>query len=164
MMPILGAILGLIGAAAPELVKLYKDRQDKKHELELLKLQMEMQKAGFTQRLEEVQVTADVEVEKAVYKFAPVLKPELTGTWWFDLLTLLTYVYNTTVRPTISYLVMGVYIYMKYAQYKTVKAAGVDAYAAILQVWNETDTTFVFLVITFWLGGRQFLRSMGKIK
>jgi len=165
MLPILGAVLGLLGAAIPEIIKLIKERADRKHELEIMKLQMEMQKAGYTQRLEEIQTTSDAAIERAVYRYAPVEKPEFSGMWWFDLLMVLTYVFNTTVRPTISYLVMGLYIFMKYAQYEVLKATeGIDTYEAILKVWTQDDTMFVFLVITFWLGGRQILRSMGRIK
>ncbi|MEM7828196.1 MAG: hypothetical protein QW561_02525 [Candidatus Aenigmatarchaeota archaeon] len=165
MLSIVGAGLGLAGSLIPELIKIYKDRQDKKHELEIMRMQMEMAKEGHMQRLEEIVTEADVKQALEVYKFAPPEKPEFTGKWWFDILMLLAYVYNTTVRPTLTYLVIGGYIFFKYAQFQLIMSTqGLDVYQAITKVWNENDTMFVFLVVTFWMGSRQLLRSLGKLK
>ena len=96
--------------------------------------------------------------------YAPIQRPQFTGKWWFDLLMLITYVYNTTVRPTISYLIIASYIYVKFAQIKILEASGITAYEAVVRAWTENDTMFMFTLVTFWFGGRQILRSMGKIK
>lgn len=160
---VLGAIIGLIGAAVPEVIKLFHDYQDRKHELEVMKLQIEMQKTGHIQRLEEIQITADTEVEKKMYDYAPVAKPEVTGRWWFDVVNLFVYVYNTTVRPTITYILIGAYCLVKWAQYQVI-SRDISSYDAILKIWQDQDNEFVAAVVVFWVGGRQILRSMGKIK
>ncbi len=51
MLTLLGSLLGLIGSAFPELIKLFRDTQDRKHELAVLDRQMEVQKLGQSQRL-----------------------------------------------------------------------------------------------------------------
>ncbi len=164
MMPVLGAILGLAGSIVPELIKIYKDRQDKKHELEILRLQMEMQAQGHQQRLEEIVVAADLRESESARQFAPVYKPEATGRWWYDLIMLLTYVFNSLVRPTITYLMVGIYMTVKYAQIKMAQTSGVNFLHALVEVWTENDTMLVFLVLTFWFGGRQIMRSIGRVK
>lgn len=60
MLTLLGSLLGFITSAFPQLLELIKDWQDRKHELAFLDRQMEMQKLGHTQRLEEIAVTADI--------------------------------------------------------------------------------------------------------
>lgn len=164
MTPIIGAIFGLFGSVIPELLKIYKDRQDKKHELEMFKLQIEVMKLGHEQRMEEILTAADIRQSEMVYKYAPVAKPERTGSFWFDLLNMIVYIYNTTVRPTVTYLVIIGYLLVKYAIYKSLINSGLDMYSAIVMMWKDDDAGFVFMVISFWFGGRAILRSMGKIK
>lgn len=164
MIPIIGAILGLAGSIFPEVIKLYQDRQDKKHELEILRMQMEMQQQGHQQRLDEIVVEADVRDSESARSFAQVYKPEATGRWWYDLLMLFVYVYNSVVRPTITYLMILLYMAVKYAQIELTQRSGVDFLQALTKVWDENDTMLVFLVLTFWFGGRQILRSMGRVK
>lgn len=164
MIPVIGAILGLAGSVLPELIKIYKDRQDKKHELEVLRLQMEAQAQGHQQRLEEIVVESDLRDSESARQFALVYKPEATGKWWYDLLMVLIYVYNSAVRPTITYMMVSLYMIVKYAQIQMAQKTGVDFLQALVNVWNENDTMLVFLVLTFWFGGRQILRSLGRAK
>jgi hypothetical protein len=164
MIPVIGAILGLAGSIFPEILKIYKDKQDKKYEMEILKLQMEAQARGHQQRLEEIVIEGELKDSESARQFAPVYKPESTGRWWYDLLMVLTYVYNSAVRPTITYMMVGLYMLVKYAQIKMIQRTGVDFLQALATIWNENDTMLVFLVLTFWFGGRQILRSMGRIK
>jgi len=162
--PIIGAIIGLFGSLLPEALKLFKDKQDKKHELEVMKLQIQAQAQLHTQRLEEIAVEGDIRDQESVREFMPVVAPTSTGKWWYDLLMALCYVYNTTVRPTITYMIVGMYMFVKFAQVEVLRASGTDFFRAIINVWTEDDTMFMFIMVTFWFGGRQILRSMGKVK
>lgn len=164
MIPVAGAIIGLLGSLLPEGLKLFKDRQDKKHELEVLKLQMQMQAQGHTQRLEEIVTEADIRDSESARKFAEVYKPEHTGKWWYDMLMLLTYIYNSTVRPTVTYAVVALYGFFKYAQFQLIKTQTSNVYEAVVKVWNEDDTMLTFTIVTFWFGSRSLLRSLGKLK
>ncbi|NDG05442.1 MAG: hypothetical protein EB121_08890, partial [Alphaproteobacteria bacterium] len=86
MITLLGAIVGFISAAFPDLLKLFKDSQDRKHELTILRLQMEQQAQGHANRLEEIHVQADIAESRALYKTF------YSGIRWVDAL-------NGTVRP-----------------------------------------------------------------
>ena len=90
MITLLGAIVGFISAAFPDLLKLFKDSQDRKHELTILRLQMEQQAQGHANRLEEIHVQADIAESRALYKTF------YSGIRWVDAL-------NGTVRPVIAY-------------------------------------------------------------
>jgi hypothetical protein len=68
MMTLLATLLGFISSMFPDLLKLWKDGADRKHELEILKLQLEQQKQGHVNRLEEIQIAADSFESKALYK------------------------------------------------------------------------------------------------
>lgn len=46
MLTLLASLLGFIGSAFPDLIKLFRDTQDRKQELAILDRQMELQKLG----------------------------------------------------------------------------------------------------------------------
>ena len=89
MITLLGSLLGFISSMFPDLLKLFRDAQDRKHEITILQMQMEQQKLGASQRLEEIQVNADIAESSALYK------TYTTGIGWVDAL-------NGTVRPVIA--------------------------------------------------------------
>lgn len=68
MMTLLGSLLGFLSAAFPDLLKLFRDTQDRRHELKILELQLEQQRQGHTNRLEEIQVQGDIAESRALYK------------------------------------------------------------------------------------------------
>lgn len=91
MPTLLGSLLGLLSSAFPNFLKLWRDHSDRKHELAILDRQMEAQRQGHTQRLEEIQVQADVAESKAL--FAHSSQPN--GVKWVDAL-------RASVRPIIT--------------------------------------------------------------
>lgn len=103
MMTLLASLLGFISSIFPDLLKLWKDGADRKHELEILKLQIEQQSQGHINRLEEIQVAADSLEARALYKTYNV------GIKWVDAL-------NGTVRPVLAYSFFLLYTLVKYAQ------------------------------------------------
>ncbi len=52
MLTLLGSLLGFISSAFPDLLKIWQDKQDRKHELEILDRQMEQMRLDHSQRLE----------------------------------------------------------------------------------------------------------------
>ena len=92
MITLLGSLLGFISSAFPDLLKIWRDAADRKHELAILHMQMEQQRQGHTQRLEEIQVQADVAESKALYAHAS----QPSGVKWVEAL-------RASVRPVITY-------------------------------------------------------------
>ena len=81
MLTLLGSLLGFLSSAFPDFLKLWRDHADRKHELAILDRQMEAQRQGHTQRLEEIQVQADVAESKALYAHAS----QPSGVQWLRL-------------------------------------------------------------------------------
>lgn len=67
MLTLLGSLLGFLSSTFPEILKLFRDSQDRKHELAILDRQMEQQRLGNSQRLEEIQIAADVAESQALF-------------------------------------------------------------------------------------------------
>ena len=66
MLTLLGSLLGFVTSAFPDLLGLFRDWQDRKHELAILDRQMEQMALGHQQRLEEIEVQADIAESKAL--------------------------------------------------------------------------------------------------
>ncbi len=137
-------IIGFLSAIVPQGLKMFQDSKDKKHELALLQLQMESQKQGHTQRLEEINASADIEESKAVYAaYQPLSEYPKTGSVKVDAIGALAVIgmnaLNTSVRPVIAYFITGLYGLVKYTTGMT---------------WTPTDTEILFLVLGHFFGNR----------
>ncbi len=160
---LLGAILGLAGGFLPEVIKLLKDKQDKKHELAMTKLQIEAAEKQAHQKLEAIMTEGMLRADQMAYEFAPVAQP-VQKTVFDSIVTTIVYAFNSLVRPIITYLFVGLYIWVKYAQYKVLLMTTNNTFEAVVRLWTDTDAGFVAMVIMFWFGGRQIARTMGKLK
>lgn len=157
---LLGAVLGLVGSFVPELIKVFRERQQHKQELEMLEMQLKYQREMTELKIEEAKAVAQLELDRQAYQFAPTLDVKPTGKTWLDALQIISNVYNQTVRPTITYLVILGWLLFKYAQF--VQFGG--NLQAITQVWTDIDSEFVGAVIAFWFGNRAMLRTFDKIR
>ena len=52
MLTLLGSLLGFLSSTFPEFLKLFRDSQDRKHELAILDRQMEQQRLGHSSVLQ----------------------------------------------------------------------------------------------------------------
>ena len=139
MITLLGSLLGFLSAAFPDFLKLFRDAQDRKHELKILELQMEQQAQGHANRLEEIQVSADIAESQALYKTYH------TGIRWVDAL-------NGTVRPVIAYSFFVLYALVKVMQF-----------SADLPwlLWTAEDQAIFAGIISFYFGQRAMAKVRG---
>lgn len=139
MFSIIGTVIGFLGSLIPNLLKLWQDKKDKEHEIKLLDIQIEREKLGHTQRMEEINVQADVAETEALYK---TLKP--VGVKWVDALI-------GTVRPVITYCFFVLYGMVKFFQYRSLAP-----HTELLQLWTDADMAIFCTIIAFWFGSRTF--------
>ena len=138
MITLLGSLLGFLSAAFPDFLKLFRDAQDRKHELAIPELQMEQEKLGAYPRLEATQVTPDIDESQALYRTYN------TGIRWVDAL-------NGTVRPVIAYSFFILYALVKVMQF-----------SADLPwlLWTAEDQAIFAGIISFYFGQR----AMSKLR
>lgn len=149
MIALLGSALGFIGGFIPEILKYFKSKQDNKHELDILKLQMQAQAQLHTERLEEINAEADISESKALYESARI---EKSGVKWADAILNL---YNGSVRPTITYLFTGLYCTVKLAQvWSMVHGSGVSFLDAVKYTYTEVDMSCLMLCLSYYFGQR----------
>jgi hypothetical protein len=135
MITLLGSLIGFLSSIIPDVVKIFQDRQDKKHELEILKLQIGREQTAFNQKLEAINVQADIAESKQLYS---TYKTQIK---WVDAL-------NGTVRPVIAYSFFFLYAFLK------IEFAD--------NLWTEEDQAIFAGIISFYFGQRSMLALRGR--
>lgn len=158
MLTLIGTVLGLLGSLAPEVLKAWNNKEDHRHEIEMAKIQMEAQKELHQEKLEEITAQADIEEAKAIYTAA---EQKITGWKFIDGIVSL---YNSSVRPTLTYAFMAMYCFVKFSIIYTYTQGGWSWQQLGSQIWSSEDFAVFSTIIAFWFGGRFLKYSIGRIK
>ena len=146
MVTLLGSLIGFISAAFPDLLKIWRDAADRKHELTILRMQMEQAAQGHQQRLEEINTQADIAESKALYK------TYYSGIRWVDAL-------NGTVRPVLAYAFFLLYFTIKCMQFAMVDLGNPLPWHMDM-LWSVEDQAIFAGIISFYFGQR----AMSKVR
>ena len=147
MLSLLGSLLGFGTSFLPKVMDYFQDRSDKAHELQVMEVQIRQQKELASQKLEMVNVEADIREVEALQKS---MQP--TGVAWVDGL-------RGSVRPVITYAFFGLLVFVEFSAYLSLTAAGVSGLDAVNAVWDEDTKALFAAVIAFWFGGRAISRG-----
>ena len=147
MLTLLGSLLGFVTSAFPDLLGLFRDSQDRNHELAILDRQLEQMKLGHQQRLEEIEVQADIAETKALYRHD---KP--VGVVWVDAL-------RASVRPVVTYAFFLLFAGVKgSALYVLIAVEGLVLADALPRIWDPETQALFAAVMSFWFGQRALSR------
>ena len=147
MLSLLGSLLGFGTSFLPKVMDFFQDKQDKKHELAVMEVQIRQQKELAAQKLEAINVEADIREIESLHKS---MQP--TGVKWIDGL-------RGSVRPVITYSFFGLFIFVEVSAYLSLTAAGISGLDAVNAVWDEETKALFAAVIAFWFGGRAISRA-----
>ena len=111
MLSLLGSLLGFGTSFLPKVMEFFQDKQDKKHELAVMEVQIRQQKELADQKLEAINVDANIREIEALQKS---MQP--TGIGWID-------GYRASVRPTITYAFFLLFIFVEISAYLSLTAA-----------------------------------------
>ena len=85
MLSLLGSVLGFGTSFLPKVMDYFQDKQDKKHELFLMDKQLEQQVQLGAQKMQMMDITADIAETEALHKeHASITKKSSQG--WMDLI------------------------------------------------------------------------------
>ena len=143
MLTFLGALLGFLTSGFPSVLKLIQDRADRKHELVILDKQIELQRQGHNQRLEEIKTQSDNLETQALYRHASTP----SGIKWIEAL-------RASVRPVITYAFFALFVFVKVVTLITLLQQGVLVMDGLLAIWDDETSALFAAVITFWFGSR----------
>ena len=148
MVTLLASIAGFISSIIPEIIKYFKDINDKKHELDILNKQIEYNATNAAKSLEEIHISRDILEQASLYS---TYKTEIK---WVDTL-------NGSVRPILAYSFFLMYVGVKYLQYKAISSSAyIIEYMEI--IWNIDDQAIFAGIISFYYGQQTFRRVWKK--
>lgn len=148
MITLLASLAGFISSLIPEILKYFVDKNDKKHEVQLLEYQMKLQRLSHGNRLEEIIAVGNADEVKSLYRTYK------TGICWVDAL-------NGSVRPVLAYAFFALYTYIKYLQYRVI-AVAINMSDIINILWNVDDQAVFAGIISFYFGQRAVSKLRGK--
>lgn len=147
MLSLLGSVLGFGTSFIPKVFDFFQDKNDKKHELAMMEVQIRQQKELAVQKLDVINVEADIREVEAIQKS---IQP--SGVKWIDGL-------RGSVRPVITYCFFGLFIFVEVSAYLGLTAAGVSSLDAVNLVWSDEVMALFSAIIAFWFGGRLIHRT-----
>ncbi len=145
MLTLLGSLLGFATSAIPDIMALFRERADRKHELAVLDRQMEQMRLGHNQRLEEIEVQADIAESNALYRHDAALGG---SSRWVDGL-------RASVRPLITYAFFILFAAVKGSGlYLLIAVEGLLIAEALPRIWDPETQALFAAVMSFWFGNR----------
>lgn len=142
MITLLASIAGFITSIIPELIKFFKDKSDKKHELEIFDRQIKYNLESRERILDEISLNREISNQNILYSTYN------TGINWVDAL-------NGTVRPILAYSFFIMYFWVKFIQYRYL--ANHDYLYEYMHILLDVDDQAIFAgIISFYFGQRGF--------
>lgn len=170
MLTILTALLGFAGPFIPELMKMFRQKQDNAHELSILKLQAEAAAQQHMYRMDEINATADISEMKtlrAPQQSFGIQILDAAKDWPRILILPVFYAFALLdflagfVRPAITYAFVGFYLFYKWAVFEQSKLEFGGWQSAVMTTWTENDLSLLLLVVSYWFGQRAMKAAFG---
>lgn len=148
METLLGGIFGGVLRLAPEALKFFDAKNERKHELSMLEAEMKFAqvKAEAEMRKTEAQMTM-AELSTIGEAFKEQAETAKSAGWFVAALSAL-------VRPLVTYAFVIAYFAVKLATYLLAIQQGGDWKDVILKLWTEDDVTILFSILSFWFVSR----------
>ena len=146
MITLLASLAGFLSSLIPDIMKYFIDKNDKRHEIQILEYQMQIQKINAGKHLEEIISANNISDTQAIYKTYK------TGISWVD-------AFNGTVRPVLAYAFFSIYAFIKFLQYKVISMA-INVSDIVEILWTLEDQAIFAGIISFYFGQR----AIGKLR
>jgi hypothetical protein len=175
-MLLLSTLLGFLGPFIPELLKTWNRKQDNAQELAILRLQGDLAKEQASYRRDEISLQGNFDLDKSelVAVHAPVASfgvqvldaaAHSNLPFWviwpvFWLFAFMDWL-NASVRPVITYWIVGFYTYYKWSILSLGHEGGNDLRATVIANWSENDWAVLMLCLGYFFGQRAAKAAFG---
>lgn len=149
-------LAGVVGGAArllPEVIKLFTKKADNKHELELLKAEMEFAKIRGEIHMRQTEASMTMaELDAIGEAFKEQSATAKAGGWFVSAISAL-------VRPLVTYWFMFLYSLVKITTMYEGLQMGDTWKEVATQNWSAEDMSLLTMILTFWFIGRVYERT-----
>lgn len=149
---LLGPLFGGLFRLAPEVIKFFDRKDERKHELALTQQQIELAKIQGNFKMQEIAGQTDIAHINALMEVAKA-QAQPTGIKWVD-------AWNALMRPIITtQWVVILYPAVMIATYVLAVDSGVPALQALVKVFGTEEKAICGGILTFWFLDRMVFRS-----
>jgi hypothetical protein len=145
---ILGSVFGGLFRLAPEVLKFWDRKDDRKHELAMYGLQIDLEKTKGQVKIEEKYIDYGIAQTQAIQSaFEGQAKEAAASYRWVAALSAL-------VRPMITYILFGIYVAFKITIIVHAVNSGANWIDIARNHWTADDFAMLNMILTFWFLGR----------
>lgn len=149
---LLGPLFGGFFRLAPEILKFFDRKDERKHELALTQQQIELAKVQGSLKMQEIAGQTDIAHINALMEVAKA-QAQPTGIKWVD-------AWNALMRPIITtQWVVILYPAVMIATYILAVDSGVPALQALVKVFGTEEKAICGGILTFWFLDRMVFRQ-----
>lgn len=148
---LLGSLLGGAFRLIPEGMKLFERKDERKHELAMFDKQLEADRLRGKIAIEQADASlGGAEIQAIIEATKAQAMP--TGIKWVDAL-------SCTVRPIVTYLLLGLYMAHKLAVMSVALSAGTDFLTYAAGMWGPEDMALLSSIMSFWFVDRSLRKK-----
>lgn len=152
MLSLLGSLLGFAGSAVPAITDHFASKEDRKHELDKMRMHAELRKEGYDFDLKiHDAMGADNEHQRLIDHDISINK----GTGFISGL-------QKSVRPVITYAFFGLFATIEITLLMDAIDKGTEFNEAIQLLWDEDTKAIFAAIISFWFGSRAIEKARRK--
>lgn len=158
MLTLISSLLSFFSGGLPNILSFFQDRSDKKHEIEMARMQnereLQMAERGFVAQakveeihLEQTKVEAQAQERSALYQHDIEISKG-SSTWVINVRAL--------VRPVITYGLFGLLVFVEIFGFYYAIHTGEDFQVAMNLLWDDETQIIWASVVSFWFGTQAF--------
>ena len=152
MLALLGSLLGFAGSAVPAITDHFASKEDRKHELNKMKMHAELKKEGYDFDLKiHDAMGADNEHQRLIDHDISINK----GSGFISGL-------QKSVRPVITYAFFGLFATIEITLLMDAIDKGTEFNEAIQLLWDDDTKAIFAAIISFWFGSRAIDKARRK--
>mgnify|MGYP001359869052 FL=1 len=145
MLSLIGSLLGFGTSFLPKVLSFFEEKRDQAHELKLMDKQLEQQIKLGEQKLQFMNVDADIRETEALQKNQAQITVK-SSTWVVNL--------SATVRPVMTYLLFIEFMVLTFMlAFNWIDLQMYD------RIWSNEIQAVWAAVVSFWFGQRSFNRK-----
>jgi len=158
MLTLISSLLSFFSGGLPNILSFFQDRADKKHEVEMARMQnereLQMAERGFIAQakveeihLEQSRVEAQAQERNALYNHDIEISKG-SSKWVINIRAL--------VRPVITYGLFSLLVFVEVFGFFYAIRTGVDFQIAMNLLWDDETQIIWASVVSFWFGTQAF--------
>lgn len=154
---LLGSGLGALARLAPEIITAIDRGNERKHELKMFDKQNEADRLRADQQLRSVETQGQLMLDKTgieALRDAIKAQGQKTGVSWAD-------AWNAIVRPSVTHLLVLLYIIAKCAGAYSLAKMGMPTADAVSTIWTPQDHALLSGILNFWFLDRVIRKRQG---